>query len=82
MRLSSYSNIAMILQILFTKIEKYQLRAAATLAPTGNKAMQAGYNTKILKELLLHWHDHLDHLEPSNMTFMPYIAITDTDTKE
>ena len=40
--------------------------------PTGNKAMQAGYNTKILKELLSHWHDHLDHLEPSNMTFMPF----------
>ena len=51
-------------------------------APTGNKATQAGYNTTILKELLSHWHDHLNHLEPSNMTFTPYVAITDTDTKE
>jgi hypothetical protein len=51
-------------------------------APTGNKATHAGYNMKILKELLSHWHNHLNCLEPSKGTFTPYVAITDTDTKE
>ena len=51
-------------------------------APTGNKATHAGYNTKILNELLSHWHNHLNRLDPSKGPFTPYIAITDTDTKE
>ena len=49
---------------------------------TGNKATHAGYNTNILKELLSHWHNHLNHLEPSKGSFTPYVAITDSDTKE
>ena len=51
-------------------------------APTSNKATHAGYNTNILKELLSHWHNHLNHLEPSKESFTPYVAITDMDTKE
>ena len=60
-------------------------------APTGNKATHAGYNTEILKELLSHWHNNLNRFErelrdkPSGSkseSFMPYIAVTDTDTKE
>lgn len=55
-------------------------------APTGNKATHAGYNTKILNELLSHWCNHLNRLEPSkgpgSQSFTPYVAITDTDTKE
>ena len=52
------------------------------LAPTGNKATHAGYNTNILKELLSHWHNYLNHLKPLKGSFTPYVAITDTDTKE
>jgi len=53
-------------------------------APTGNRATQSGYNTEILTELLSHWRSHLgkqpDH--PNGEPFTPYVAITDTDTKE
>lgn len=49
-------------------------------APTGNKATHAGYNRKIICELLGQWRDHLS-LGHSIM-FYPLVAITDTDTKE
>ncbi|KAJ8089484.1 hypothetical protein PM082_014736 [Marasmius tenuissimus] len=50
-------------------------------APTGNKASHAGYNTEILRKLLLHWRLHLEKLRPAQ-SFIPHSAITDTDTKE
>ena len=49
-------------------------------APTGNRATHAGYNTAILQELLSHWKLHLS--KNSETPFIPFIAITDTDTKE
>jgi hypothetical protein len=49
-------------------------------APTGNRATHAGYNTEILRELLIHWRTHLSKHSPK--LFEPYVAITDTDTKE
>jgi hypothetical protein len=54
-------------------------------APTGNKATHAGYNTEILRELLSHWKGTMGSKPSVNVcleTFMPYVAITDTDTKE
>ncbi|KAL0060694.1 hypothetical protein AAF712_012517 [Marasmius tenuissimus] len=50
-------------------------------APTGNKASHAGYNTEILRKLLLNWRLHLERIRPSQ-SFIPHSAITDTDTKE
>jgi hypothetical protein len=47
-------------------------------APTGNKATHAGYNTEILRELLSYWRAFMG----TSTTFTPYVAITDTDTKE
>ena len=47
-------------------------------APTGNQATHAGYNRSILRELLDQWRLHLSKSHP----FLPYVAITDTDTKE
>jgi hypothetical protein len=49
-------------------------------APTGNRATHAGYDTSILQKLLEKWKDHLStgFREP----FQPFVAITDTDTKE
>jgi len=49
-------------------------------APTGNRATHAGYNTAILRELLSCWKVHLS--SGSDKPFAPYVAITDTDTKE
>ena len=49
-------------------------------APTGNQATHAGYNTKILQELLSYWQHHLSRASKEHFT--PYVAITDTDTKE
>ncbi|KAF8960687.1 hypothetical protein BDZ97DRAFT_1760510 [Flammula alnicola] len=55
-------------------------------APTGTRATHAGYNTAILAELLESWTLHLD--SPScpfrkiHESFCPWVAITDTDTKE
>jgi hypothetical protein len=52
-------------------------------APTGNRATHAGYNTAILRELLKQWEVHLSkRSQQSNSSFTPYVAITDTDTKE
>jgi hypothetical protein len=49
-------------------------------APTGSQATHAGYNTEILRELLEAWKTHLGSC--NGVPFEPYIAITDTDTKE
>ena len=51
-------------------------------APTGNRATQAGYDTQILQELLTHWKIYLGKCANSGESFSPYVAITDTDTKE
>ncbi|TBU41155.1 hypothetical protein BD309DRAFT_982047 [Dichomitus squalens] len=52
-------------------------------APTGTKATHAGYNTKILTELLQTWRDWLDDKRPRDQApFAPYTAMTDTDMKE
>ena len=58
-------------------------------APTGNKATHAGYNTEILRELLSHWKAAMASKPTADTgtgifpeTFKPYVAITDTDTKE
>ncbi|KAG9218432.1 hypothetical protein CCMSSC00406_0007967 [Pleurotus cornucopiae] len=48
-------------------------------APSGNRATHAGYNTDILYELLDKWRRNLSN---TRRTFIPYVAITDTDTKE
>lgn len=50
-------------------------------APTGNKATHAGYDTRILTELLGHWRDWLGTTERGDR-FEPYVAMTDTDPKE
>ena len=50
-------------------------------APTGNRATHAGYNRSILRELLDQWRTHLSKRHASS-PFAPYVAITDTDTKE
>ena len=50
-------------------------------APTGNQATHAGYNTAILRELLEQWRNHLSATR-SLTIFTPFVAITDTDTKE
>jgi hypothetical protein len=49
-------------------------------APTGNQATHAGYNREILRELLDKWKTHLS--KGRDTIFCPYVAITDTDTKE
>ena len=49
-------------------------------APSGNRATHAGYNTQVLFELLSLWKKHLSR--NSKEPFTPYVAITDTDTKE
>ena len=49
-------------------------------APTGNQATHAGYNKAILRELLEEWKTHLS--KGHQTQFTPYVAITDTDTKE
>lgn len=49
-------------------------------APTGNQATHAGYNTQILHKLLSKWQVHLS--KDSTASFVPYVVITDTDTKE
>ncbi|KAJ3729336.1 hypothetical protein C8R42DRAFT_558864, partial [Lentinula raphanica] len=49
-------------------------------APTGNRATHAGYNTEILAELFSAWNRHLS--AKFNVSFEPYSALTDTDTKE
>ena len=50
-------------------------------APTGNQATHARYNTAILRELLEQWRNHLSATR-SPTIFTPFVAITDTDTKE
>ena len=50
------------------------------LAPTGNQATHAGYNRAILRELLNQWKKHLSMTQST--PFTPFVAITDTDTKE
>ncbi|KAJ3832256.1 hypothetical protein F5878DRAFT_505339, partial [Lentinula raphanica] len=49
-------------------------------APTGNRATHAGYNTEILTELFFAWNRHLS--TKFKISFEPYSALTDTDTKE
>ena len=49
-------------------------------APTGAKVTHAGYDTKILAKLLLKWKGSLG--KKDDTSFTPYIAMTDTDTKE
>ncbi|KZT32968.1 hypothetical protein SISSUDRAFT_1037372 [Sistotremastrum suecicum HHB10207 ss-3] len=49
-------------------------------APGGNAASHAGYNTEILTSLLAGWRDYLSKDSPE--PFEPYIAITDSDTRE
>lgn len=49
-------------------------------APTGNQATHAGYNREILRELLGKWKLHLS--KGRSTVFYPFVAITDTDTKE
>lgn len=49
-------------------------------APTGNQATHAGYNTSILRKLLAQWKQHIG--KQHDESFTPYVAITDTDTKE
>jgi len=49
-------------------------------APTGNRATQAGYDMSALKILLEKWQNSLGTQD--GQMFTPYIAITDTDTKE
>ncbi|KIJ35569.1 hypothetical protein M422DRAFT_262151 [Sphaerobolus stellatus SS14] len=52
-------------------------------APTGSQAMHAGYDTDILTELLRAWVLDLGKCSPpSDPSFCPKVAITDTDTKE
>ncbi|KAH9922232.1 uncharacterized protein B0H18DRAFT_1121050 [Fomitopsis serialis] len=48
-------------------------------APTGNHATHAGYDTQILTELLGQW---AGWLGSPDRPFEPFVAITDTDTKE
>lgn len=50
-------------------------------APAGNRATHAGYNTAILRELLGSWKKHLGR-NSKGEEFVPFVAITDTDTKE
>ncbi|KAF8582895.1 hypothetical protein K439DRAFT_1617930 [Ramaria rubella] len=49
-------------------------------APTGNKAMQAGYDIKIRYQLLNEWRDSLGF--QNGEAFKLLVAITDMDTKE
>jgi hypothetical protein len=52
-------------------------------APTGNRATHAGYNTAILQTLLTKWKTHLSNQHSTaKEDFQPFVAITDTDTKE
>lgn len=52
-------------------------------APTGNRATHAGYDTKILTELLTHWKQWMTkRASAEGRTFAPGTVITDTDTKE
>ncbi|EIM80782.1 uncharacterized protein STEHIDRAFT_115633 [Stereum hirsutum FP-91666 SS1] len=52
-------------------------------APTGNRATHAGYDTKILTELLTHWKQWMTKRKSAaGRTFGPGTVITDTDTKE
>lgn len=55
------------------------------LAPGGNKATAAGYDTKILTCLFAKWHDHVDTPRDTlhfQIPFAPLVAITDTNLKE
>ena len=49
-------------------------------APTRSQATHAGYDSSILEKLLNAWKQSLG--SQSGMAFTPFIAITDTDTKE
>ena len=49
-------------------------------APTGSRATHAGYDTSIISELLGRWRDSLG--KQNGAIFTPFVAITDTDTKE
>ncbi|CAK5263805.1 unnamed protein product [Mycena citricolor] len=51
-------------------------------APTGTRATHAGYNTEILRELLMEWKNHLSQARPGAEPFTPFVAITDTDLCE
>lgn len=51
-------------------------------APTGNKATHAGYDTRILEELLGYWNSWLGVHPATSEPFSPYVAMTDSDTKE
>ena len=52
-------------------------------APAGNQATHAGYNTAILRELLSSWRNWLQQNQYArSRSFIPHMAITDTDTKE
>ena len=49
-------------------------------APTENKQTSSGYDTAILAKLIGKWRDSLGSRNHS--TFEPFVAITDTDTRE
>ncbi len=49
-------------------------------APTGNRVTHAGYNTRIITELLILWRDWLG--ARNGVPFTPISCITDTDLKE
>lgn len=49
-------------------------------APTGSRATHTGYDSTILQQLLKAWKQLLG--SQGGMAFTPFIAITDTDTKE
>ncbi|PSR73963.1 hypothetical protein PHLCEN_2v10231 [Hermanssonia centrifuga] len=49
-------------------------------APTGNRATHAGYDTKIITDILISWRDWLS--EQGDDIFAPVSCITDTDLKE
>jgi hypothetical protein len=50
------------------------------LAPTGNQATHAGYDTSILQELILAWQRSLG--SQNGVEFTLLVVITDTDMKE
>ncbi|KAI0048644.1 hypothetical protein FA95DRAFT_1654556, partial [Auriscalpium vulgare] len=52
-------------------------------APTGTKATHAGYNTEVIKSLLLNWKTWLSSRPLARgRTFDPWEAISDTDSRE
>ncbi|KAJ3533425.1 hypothetical protein NM688_g7283 [Phlebia brevispora] len=49
-------------------------------APTGNRATHAGYDTKVIGEIMTIWRNWMGARNGEN--FEPYVALTDTDPKE